>query len=277
MAKHLIPALVVLISAVVLTAQSPPAFDVVSIKRQADPQFGPMQWTPGRFVARAPLNGLINVAWGTALRLEGGPSWARTAVWDVVATWDALRVVTAEERASMLRAMLEDRFKLVLRREVREAPVYALVMAQRDGRLGSGLRRADQPCDASGRPRFAARLPEPGQRPACGLITIVDENAVIGGNTPMERFIRVLGNLVQRDVVDRTGLTGEFDIVLRFAWDNAIRANPFPPADRAQLAAPVEFPNIFTAVQEQLGLKLESTRAPLDYHIVERAELPAEN
>jgi uncharacterized protein (TIGR03435 family) len=277
MARHLILALAVLSPAVATTAQAPPAFDVVSIKRQADPQFGPIQWTPGRFVARAPLSGLINVAWGTALRLEGGPSWARTAVWDIVATWEASRIVTAEERGAMLRAMLEDRFKLVLRREVREAPVYALVMARRDGRPGSGLQRADQPCDAPGRPRFAAHLPEPGQRPACGLITIVDQNAVIGGNTPMERFARVLGSLVQRDVVDRTGLTGEFDIVLRFAWDNAIRPNPFPPADRAQLAPPSEFPNIFTAVQEQLGLRLESTRAPLDYHVVERAELPAEN
>jgi uncharacterized protein (TIGR03435 family) len=214
-------------------------------------------------------------SWNAATH-RGGPDWLRNSGWDIVATWDPARVVTVEERPAMLRALLEDRFKIVLRREVRESPVYALVVARRDGRLGPGLQPADRPCDAPGRPRFAVQPPAGGQRPACGILTSGPSNAVLGGNVPIERLTRVLGSLLQRDVIDRTGLTGEFDVVLQFAFDSAVRSIRPPGAPDPQ-PPPADLPNIFTAVQEQLGLKLESTRAPLDYHVVERAELPTEN
>jgi uncharacterized protein (TIGR03435 family) len=273
MARYLVAVLVVLISAVVLTAQSPPVFDVVSIKRLPERSFVPAQWTPGRFAIQAPMVALINMAWGTPMRLEGGPEWLRNSDWDIIATWDATRVVSVEERAPMLRRLLEDRFKIALRRETRESPVYALIMA-RDGRPGPDLQKADRPCDAPGRLKFSIQPPEGGQRPPCGILISRPANAILGGNTPMQRIAGALGTLVQREVIDRTGLTGEFDIVLRFAFDSAVRPGPVFPD---QPPPPADLPNIFTAVQEQLGLKLESTRAPLDFHIVERAELPAEN
>ncbi len=254
-------------------APGPPRFEVVSIKPASDGSIG-FQWTPGRFAGPAiPMAGLLNMAWGMPLKIEGGPPWLLTSRWNITATWDAARVVTVDERAPMLRAMLEDYFKIVLRREARETPVYALVMARDDGRLWPSLRPAEVPCDAPGRPRFSPGLPPSGQRPACGLIVSVPDAAIIGGNAPLERLTRALGSLLQRDVVDRTGLTGEFDVVLTFARDSVARPLTVPGAPPAE-PDPGGPPSIFTAVQEQLGLKLESTRAPMDYYIVERAELP---
>ncbi len=265
----------VLVASQTAATPPPPRFDVVSIKPAESGSFG-FEWTPGRFAGPAiPMAGLLNMAWGAPLKIEGGPPWLRSSMWNIIATWDAGRVVTVEERASMLKAMVEDRFKIVLRRESRETPVYALVMARPDGRLGPSLQRAEVPCDAPGRPRFSPSLPPPGQRPACGVVVVsVPESAILGGNASLEQLIRVLGGLTQRDVVDRTGLTGEFDLVLKFARDSAVRSLPgLPPAD----PDPAGSPSIFTAIQEQLGLKLESTRAPVDYFVVERAELPEPN
>jgi uncharacterized protein (TIGR03435 family) len=107
---------------------------------------------------------------------------------------------------------------------------------------------------------------------------LANMGAVLGGNVPINRLAGALGSLVQRDVIDGTGLTGEFDVVLTFARDSAIRPSPLPPGGApAPEPALSEAPTIFTAMQEQLGLKLESTRAPLEFHIVERAELPPPN
>lgn len=274
-----------LVAARVLLAQTPthelPRFDVVSIKPWAEASGRAIEWTPGRFVARgSPMVGLVNMAHGRPLRLSGGPDWFRTTFWDITATFDPARVVTVEQRAPMIMALLEDKFRLVLRSELRDSPVYRLVLARSDGKLGTSLRTADLPCDAPGRPKFSPNLPAPGQRPACNILVsmLTNMGAVLGGNVPISRLAGTLGSLVQRDVIDGTGLTGEFDVVLTFARDSAIRSSPFPPGGApATEPAISEAPSIFTAVQEQLGLKLESTRAPLEFHIVERAELPPPN
>jgi uncharacterized protein (TIGR03435 family) len=97
---------------------------------------------------------------------------------------------------------------------------------------------------------------------------------IVGGDFVLERLTRALGSLLERPVVDRTALDGKYDVVLRFAWDSAIRQLPLRPQEAPE---PSDAPNIFTALREQLGLKLESTRAPLDYHVVERVSMPTSN
>jgi uncharacterized protein (TIGR03435 family) len=217
-----------------------------------------------------PFTGLLNMANGQPMRVEGGPPGFLRSTWDIVATFDARRTPTAEQRAALLMALLEDRFRLVLRREVRETSVYALTLARTDRGLGPSLTRADRPCDAPGRPRYSADLPVSGQRPACGILGSLPASAILGGSVPMENLAHTLGIRLQRPVVDRTGLTGEFDLVLRFAQDRA----SLPPPVVVPVPEPSGLPDLFTALREQLGLKLESTRAPLDYYVIERVQAP---
>lgn len=258
------------------TQPAPPRFDVVSIKELKERALGPIEWSPGRFVARGPMAGLINMAHGgLPLRLAGGPDWMRASFWDITATFDPAREVTVEQRPAMIKAMLEEHFNMVLRVEARETEVYALTLARTDGRLGPSLQVANLPCDAPGRPKFSPNLPVAGQRPACGALQSLPANAILGGNSEIERLTRSLGSVLGRTVIDRTGLTGIYDFVLTFAPSDTGRAIPgAPPPDPAAAA---NLPDIFTAVREQLGLKLEAIRTPIDLHVIERLEKPADN
>ncbi|HET9358899.1 MAG TPA: TIGR03435 family protein, partial [Vicinamibacterales bacterium] len=147
-----------------------PAFDVVSIRQFVDGGPRRVEWTPGRFVALgAPLPGLVNMAYGggAPVRLEGGDA-LRGMAWDITATFDPAFTPTLEQRAAMLRAVLEDRFRLVLRRESRETDVYALLLVRPDGQPGPSLQPSELPCTSPPRASFSVgRLPPDGQRPAC--------------------------------------------------------------------------------------------------------------
>jgi uncharacterized protein (TIGR03435 family) len=256
-----------------------PSFDVVSIRESSDSSTFRSAWTPGRFVAgRAPLLGLISQAYGggSPVRIDGDDPVLRTQ-WDIQATFVPAVDATPDQRAAMLRTLLEDRFQLVLRVDTRETEVYALMLARDDGRLGPGFQPSELPCESPPRAGFTVgKAPPEGLRPACGppVVSVGPLATIIGGDIPLEYLTRPLSSLLERPVVDRTGLSGTFDLVLQFAWDSAVRPSPIPVE---QPPEPVGAPNIFTALREQLGLTLESTRAPLDYHVVERVEMPAPN
>jgi uncharacterized protein (TIGR03435 family) len=168
----------------------------------------------------------------------------------------------------MLRTLLADRFKLVVHDDRRELMVYALVRARTDGRIGAQMRVA-APCF-----RMPANMPPPNPPPpnetACGFRLRPGRIAALGVTMPA--LASSLANQVNRVVVDRTGLDGEFD--LEVEW------TPFqrPASQDAPATAddrPVDSgPSIFTAVQEQLGLRLDSTRGPVDVLLIDRAEKP---
>lgn len=254
-------------------ASKPLTFEVVSVKPAVDTDVRRLEWTPGHFIARSvPFIGLVNMAYGNGepVRLDGAQA-LRATMWDLEATFDAALAPTPEQRAQMLRAVLEDRFQLVLRREARETDVYALVLARADGRLGASFRRSELPCDAPSRARMSV-LPNQDQRPSCGVVTSLPASAILGGNTTLEPFTRPLRSILGRPVIDRTGLTGAFDIVLVFAMD-WVRM----PPGITPLAEPSGLPSLVTALREQLGLKLEPTRTPLDYYVIEHVESPSPN
>lgn len=178
----------------------------------------------------------------------------------------------------MLRTLLAERFKLVARTEMREQPVYALVLARADGRLGPNL-RASREClkggTASGPRGFGqgadgrgAGVPplQPGQQMGCGMRSMSDGRGSViqGGARTIAEIARSLDGRAGRTVIDRTGLTGAYDVDLRFAPSNVQTA---PGADS-------ELPTLFTALQEQLGLKLESATGPVEYLVVDRIERP---
>src|SRR5262245_11665824 len=218
-------------------------------------------------------------------QIAGGPKWLNSDRFDVIATSSSPDLLRARQpfgptqQQLMLRLLLADRFKLAVHNETRELPVFALILARADGRLGPELRRAAVDCaavEAARSPREnAPKPPASGERPVCGSRVI--PGAIMAGGITMPDLVRRLsmlsntGSSLGRVVIDRTGLSGAFDINLHFTPD---RIPDFGPG------GPVIDPNgpsIFTALQEQLGLKLDAQRGPVDVLVIDRAEIPVEN
>ena len=245
------------------------SFEVASVRPSPEGARGiRFVWQPDRLVvASGSLRTLIMSAYpGEALgeRIEGGPDWLQTARFDINAVIDPAHIATREQRLQVLRAFLADRFTLVLRRELREQTVYALVIAREDRALGSSLWPSELDCDAPGR---AEGLPlGPEQRPACG--TASGTGLLLGGNQSSTSIAQSLSLAGVPDVRDGTGLEGTFDFVLRYT------PGAFATSSPDDTPAP-EYPVIFTALQEQLGLKLEPTRGQVPYFVVEHAEWPS--
>jgi uncharacterized protein (TIGR03435 family) len=182
----------------------------------------------------------------------------------------------------MLRTLLADRFKLAVHNENREMPIFALVVAHADGKLGPQIHQSATDCDAlrgAGRGRGApSGPPAPNERPQCG-IRMAPGNMLVGGST-LAQFANSIGGFVGRIVVDHTGLTGAYDFDLKWTPD-VIRVENRPPGAPDPLINGVPIdpngPSIFTAVQEQLGLKLDSQMGPVAVLVIDRVEHPIEN
>jgi uncharacterized protein (TIGR03435 family) len=210
-------------------------------------------------------------------QIVGGPDWINTDRWDIVAKAEG--DAAGPQLIVMLRNLLADRFKLVVHTEMRETPVYALVLARSDGRLGPQLRRSTVDCAAL-LASFKEKKETPPNsingRPSCGTQTRA--GTMMTTATTMADFVRNLAPMAGRPIVDRSGLTGAFDIDLTWAPDQqpfdsaqgrgAPGTPPAPDGDR---------PSLVTAVQEQLGLKLESQRLPFETLVIDSVERPTED
>jgi uncharacterized protein (TIGR03435 family) len=170
----------------------------------------------------------------------------------------------------MVRALLIDRFKLKYHVERKEEEGYALTLARHDGRLGPKLRASTVDCPArlSARQRNQDVPPLPAGALECGMRNAA--GVINFGGVAMSVFVQMLSNQTGRQVVDQTGLSGNYDVDLRFSPDSP---RPRASAD-SQPPAPDEAISIFTAIQEQLGLKLEPARAPVDHLIIDHIERP---
>jgi uncharacterized protein (TIGR03435 family) len=226
-------------------------YDVVSI-RPSNLEGMSINSSGDRFVARGTtLWGILFNAYKLRPHDEvpGLPGWAKSERFDVEAGMDADTYAElqrmpvqeqSEEREMMLQALLADRFQLKGRYESRERPIYALVIAK------SGSRLKESPSD---------KIP--------GGISWGGGQIEVHG-APMERFAFCLSDTLDRAVVDKTGLTGRYDISLKWTPEELQGTSN---AD----------PSIFTAIQEQLGLKLESTRGTVQTFVVDHVERPSEN
>jgi uncharacterized protein (TIGR03435 family) len=202
----------------------------------------------------------------------GGPEWLTTERYDIIAKADRAYAPGPDgappEVIAMVRTLLAQRFALRLRAESRELPVYELRTARSDGRLGVGMRRVEVDCEAEARKVAALALKDQSRPPARCDVEVSSTQLVGRGLTPIQiatAMSRVTG--VGRAVVDRTGLTGTFDINLRFT--------PEPPAGvNNQSVASSDAPSLFTALQEQLGLKLEPSRSPVEVLVIDSVERP---
>jgi uncharacterized protein (TIGR03435 family) len=258
--------LAVAASSVVIGAQRA-EFDVASVRlHTSDDQRMMMVAQPGgRFVAaNIPLRLLIR----TAFQLQddqilGGPNWLATDRFDIEARAADLPGPPNAQLLTMLRSLLADRFKMTTHGEKRELAVFALERATRDGSLGPGLR-------PTACPELVIDLS--GPKPCVNIQTGFGSLNLRG--MPITQFTPYLSPFVNRVVVDRSGLEGRYDIDLK--WTPEQRPQDASPAG----APPGIDPNalsIFTAIQEQLGLRLNSTRATVDVLVIDTLEHPTPN
>jgi len=177
--------------------------------------------------------------------------------------------VTAAQIRLMLRSLLIERFAMVAREDRRERPVYALVQA-RVGNLGPKLRRVDTDCDVFWRSVQDGKTPMPGPPPPSGLVSTCllrsapRAGTIHSGGLTMANLAQILYPATERLVIDKTGLTGHFSFELDYQPLSVSTDSPDVPA----------LPSVFAALEEQLGLKLTSERAPVPVVIVERVEHP---
>jgi len=258
-------------------AAQPLEFEVASIKpNRSGP--GPLAINTlpgGRFTAtNVTLRALIQNAYRVqASQITGGPSWLNTDRFDIVAKGDDAD--DANRMQQRLRTLLADRFKLVIRTETRDAPIYALTVARSDGRLGPALTRLDVDCGAETAKdaQNVVKSAAPAAGTPCG-IRLGMGTMTVGGAT-LAQVAASLSTILDRTVFDRSGISGTFAATLKYTPDQATPGL----AQKAQYVPTIDpnGPSIFTAMQEQLGLKLEATKGPLDLLVVVSAQPPPAN
>jgi len=225
-----------------------------------------------------PLRALITFAYQLQpFQLVEDPGWIRNETFDIVAKMEGdpppvMPGSGPDPHMVAMRTLLAERFKLAVHRETRQMDIYELVLARPDGKLGPALKPTTQDCAAM---MAAARGgPPPGPAPGpnspvvCGMRGL--PGRLVAGAMPMAQLASNLSGQVQRIVVDRTGLSGGWDFEITFAPERPLNPPPgveFPAADP-------NAPSLFTAMQEQLGLKLQSAKGPVDVLVVERVEQP---
>jgi uncharacterized protein (TIGR03435 family) len=267
-------AAIVLIGSMVLAAiashAQSPTFEVASVRRNVSESPGLAGPQPGgRFIAvGVTLRRLVAGAYDDA-QVIGGPGWMDTDRFDINARADG--DPPPAEIVRMVRSLMADRFKLVLHIETRDMPVYLLNTARTDRRLGPKLRESDAKCAQEARNYVPKLAPGP---PPCGDFRLGARALTARGMT-MPRFAGLLKGRVGRPVVDRTGLDAAYDLELEWSSDLGLQRAP-PDSAGADGVTPDGL-SLFTALQEQLGLRLEASRGPVDIIVVDSAEPPTSN
>ena len=252
-----------------------PAFEVVSVKRNlSNSDRQSMQLLPGGRVevTNTPLRRLILTAYELfPQQLSGGPGWIDSDRFDIAARSSenlgpSVPGGPPGRAQLMLQRLLGERFGLAVHTEARELPVYELTLASADGRLGPGISPAKFDCTAlfAAYGRGEAPMPPTSQ---CGSSGMSGRIVMRGGIMPM--FVRSLSGLTGRIVQDRSGLSGGFDFELEFAPESGAVSESSISGGNG--------PSLFTALEEQLGLKLRAARASVDVLIIDRVERPTEN
>jgi uncharacterized protein (TIGR03435 family) len=232
----------------------PLAFEVVTIKPSRSPTWNMYPTPDGYHATGVSLRHLVQDAYGVydPKLLTGGPAWIDKDEFDLEAKFDPATIpnaksITYRQRADMMRTVLADRFQLKIHFEKKIFPAYNLVVAK------GGPRLTETP---------ANEITMTIWGPSC-----LHRNAQLSlRGCTVDALASELGVVTGRTVVNKTGLSGPYTIELRFTPDNT-------PADSPLAGGP----SIFTAVQEQLGLKLEPSTAPLDILVIDSAEKPSEN
>ena len=265
-----------------LHGQNTPTFEVASVKPSAPgSRRGPIGVAGERLNVTAwTLPELMGLAYGPGtsslyrFQITGGPDWLDRERFDITATFDETKLPKDSPLVlqDLLKGLLVERFKLAVRQETTEGAIYHLTLASRDGQLGPKLRRSPNPCPVPTGPPDPEWLQNCTSRIGYGTLT--------ARGIPMEQLAVSIANFygIGRLVVDRTGLTGKFDMDMEWAPMTQFRqpGNLDPPPDFADRAVN-NLPTLFVALKEQLGLELEPARGPVPAVIIERVERPSPN
>lgn len=267
-------------------------FEVTSVK-PADDTSGPMliRMTPGGFESsNLPIGVLLRQSLQKPdYQIVGAPGWIDTERYTIRAK--PPEGVPPAAMSMLLMNLLKDRFQLATHLETREQAIFHLVLARADGRLGPDLKATTAECQVTLAERQAAAksggppppLPafpaDPNAPLPCGFGRISPGIAAGSGRT-IAQIIPTLSDLVARPVIDKTGLTGLYDFSLKFAYEGRTAGpmGPLGPAGLPPGAPPAvvdpNAPSLSTAVQEQLGLKLEGARGPVEVVVIDKIEKP---
>lgn len=249
------------------TPAAEPVFEVATIKPvESDEKKGRYIVMQGvnRFVEKDyTLKLLIAAAYDLNPRaISGGPSWMESDHYDIEALTPGDSRPDHDQQMAMLRNLLADRFKLTFHREPREFSIYALERAKGGAKIGEK--------DGTGLRQSTAQPDDPPKL----ISTVYPQKLVLPArNATMAEFVSLLQRAVlDRPVVDRTGLTGRYDFDLEWAPDETQFQGEVPVAP-----ADAQSPPFFTAIEQQLGLRLEATRGPIKALVVDTAERPSAN
>jgi uncharacterized protein (TIGR03435 family) len=282
-------------------AQSPagPVFEVTSVKASDPNATGPFGGPPlpvvrpsvaGRFTAsNVTLRDLVSHAYDVFddFRFDGGPDWQTSRRFDIQASAVA-PVDGMDAMRPMLKALLADRFRLKVHTETRELPIYALVVARDDGRPGAKVTPSTADCSPAARalaerrakasPGGLAAFLRAGQGLPCAIMPVpagaVGSMTMRANGTSMANFALFLTPWTGRMVKDRTALTGLYDWEMTFDRGIGPRAAQQPNTNVPLSTPPSDSPALMTALQEQLGLKLESTHGPVEILVIDSVALP---
>ena len=243
-----------------------PQFEVASLKpdNSGRPGFGIRALPAGLTATNINLKRLIAMAYSvTDFQIYGDLPWLETARFDLEAKAGALTALP--QLRLMTQSLLDERFQLKFHRESRQLPIYTLTMLK-PGVKGPGL--TDAPGEPCGPPKAEGTIANGLPRAACGTVN-PQSGRIFGQRGRMSQLADRLTAMLGRTVVDKTGLDGAYDIELTFAPDIDL-ANPSAAADSGG-------PSLFTAVQEQLGLKLQAGKGPVEVIVVDSANKPEGN
>jgi uncharacterized protein (TIGR03435 family) len=254
-----------------------PTFDVVSVKpnKSNDGGMRIMFKADGYSATNVSAKLLIQTAYGIRQDLiSGGPEWVESAGFDFDAKVagpdvDVLKKLSPEQRRSMLQPALVDRFKLKVHTESKQLPVFELVVAKGGARLKEAT-----PGDT-----YANGIKGPDGVGRAGTMRM-GPGQLMGQGIPITTLVNLLAQQLHKTVIDKTGLSGKYDLELTWTPDQG--SDPmFKGADggqpRAEPAPDASGPSIFTALQEQLGLKLQSAKGPVETLVIDHIEMPSEN
>ena len=261
------------------TATTTPTFEVASIKVAPPPTGNNLRVRMGGDAGRLDYNNVtlrdcIRFAYSVKDYQISGPDWLRQQRYDLVAKIP--EGAPRDQVPAMLQALLVERFKLTVHRETKELPVYALVVGKNGPKITPSEITAPPPGPGAG-----GALPGGGR----GMVRFGGGGLEAKGMT-VAGFAELMARMVDRPILDMTELKGNYDFKLQFTPEAGMMRMPFggpmggppPPPAPAEGSSNASGPSIFTAVQEQLGLKLEGRKAPVEILVIDAAEkVPTEN
>lgn len=285
-------------SAAIGLAADGPHFEVASVKPAAPltpgpglrigPSGGPGTSDPGQVTYRSmPLKFLLTLAYGVKNYQITGPGWLDTERYDIIAKIPP--DTNKEQFALMLQSLLADRFNLTLHRETKDLPLYELVVAKSGPKLKPYVDDPNAaPMPPPGTPLQMGKDGFPKIPPGANIMMMMNGRIRMGASKQtIARLADTLSGQLGKPVVDKTGLTGEYDFTLDFSTEGLAQPGfaPPPPPPPGAAGGPTpgpaldqDAPTLLAAVQEQLGLKLDSKKGPLDLLVIDHADkVPTEN